>query len=327
MSKFLSRESIYTLKSGFGLLPDYSPREKARILEIATVLSLTKGANFMKNPDDVIDLWDGPLRESGRIIVRQHVSKYATKKKILRELRSWKHDIHPVYTRDFFQGLLESAGQIRKGEKYFYSCFHMKGREWVHDFLTSGDHGVHIGFGAYRRGRKSISDRLPFLEIPPKGEHDKYFAGLLSGSVPVMRDGELWCSVLKANVELLRSLGVIFEIVNKRFLFSSFYIALFLPDMPPEIASFWLTQMSDVGRMEQSGNLMAAMHWLVAGNRFRDMRKELLPFMLSSKSYANHGLPKSRIKQEMAKLRFDYLDKRILDRCSRWQKVASEHLL
>jgi len=294
--------------------------DKEIIVEIAVRCVLRYGTGYLNPIERLLPYWKNTsLYERGVVLRKQLFVDHAPKWRVKTELQR-RDSIGevPPYDRDFFEGLFNACATVHKNGVYARAEFCAK--QHVRDFLESGIHGQRVEFASLssKRGLHRTQN-LPFMEVPPQGNLESYFLGTLCGSEAVRdREGEIWAQVRPACKNVLDRLGVVYEETGKRLRINVFYIKLFLPELPDPVQGYWIRQLPKRGvEGTRKASLLAAMHWRLIFKR-KKQYKYGLPNLIGASHAWNLGFGREAVDEEMAKLRFDHVDKRIRSRCERW---------
>jgi hypothetical protein len=283
---------------------------------------LKYGPTLRNHIDKIGGYWDGPLDKYGYFL---HIKKFEgfSKKTLSEKILPLMTDfeIHPLYNRDFFQGLTEGLGEKVQSPSHRISFFN---RTELFEFLESGDHGFNISFNNQKYYR-SRTNSVYLFNLPRKGEIDRYFAGVLSsGEICYDKKDQLVCRVNILCKSELEKFGILYEEVKNRLTISPFYVMLFAGELPFEIFSAWVKAIEETsGRSLRRASYDALIHWrLIFGKKH--FKPGPFPFLSARESYYRFG-PHSvkKLEVELKGKRFDFVDKRIIKRCHRWYNMSN----
>lgn len=285
-------------------------------------LTLKRGVQWRSHFTELAPFWDGPLDEDSVFMNETLLWSYQRTKiaEILSSMKSF--EIHPIYTRDFIQGIIDSAGFMWR--KDLNPIFEISGRQELREFLESGEIGFDFKFSKRSKRNTYRSPNLTFLNLPCKGELDKYFAGVLTGSVPYKdENGETFCKVKRDCLPSLKKFGIMFKEEKGYVLISAFYLMLFCGDIPEKIYSKWLKILDDIpSKKMKTACVDSLMHWRQIFGK-KEFKTGMFPYLMSQNFYQTVISTKLKsVDKLMEEKRFDFVDEKIVKRCKRWYNVS-----
>lgn len=283
---------------------------------IAICLVLKYGDKWREHYLEMGDYWDGPLSDDSiflyerktEFLTRDYLSNLLSQMDILGD--------HPVYNRDFLQGIIDC---VTFTETQYYSRFSFFSRWELKEFLESEKRFM-IRFQRGKRKNRNRTEFLPILKTPCKGRLDSYLAGALTASDPyVDENGQIFCRMKNKCAENLKKIPVIFKPCGKYILVSPFYIMLFMGEMPEFVFHKWM-KIIDENLMKNfiSASFDANLHWryIFGGEKPKHWA---LPFLRSQTGYlVKHKLTTKHFDQFAEEMKLDFIDSRIVSRCQRW---------
>lgn len=301
-------------------------RKEARkqLNSLIIYLVLKRGTNWRSYITELAPFWDGPLDEDSIFMCENLLWSYRTKKvvEILSSMKSF--EMHPIYTRDFIQGVIDSTA--RSWENGSSPNFEIGNRPELKEFFESGECG--FSFKLTKHGKRNAyrSSNIPFLHLPCKGELDKYLAGVLTGSVPYKdENGEIFCRVKKKCIPNLKRFGIIFKECDEFILISAFYLMLFCGDIPETIYSKWIDILDGNPSVKmKSACVDSLMHWRHLFGR-KEFKTGMLPYLMSQNFYQTKiSIGLKDVNGLMEEKRFDFIDEKIVKRCKRWYNIHAQ---
>lgn len=288
---------------------------------ICLTLLFKHGPDFKKHYLEMADYWAGPLYEGNYYVYKHSLRKKTNKKliELLSKLRGVK--FHPVYTRDFMQGVIDSG--CKPARSCLFPVVQFYGNHRLREFLESDVHGFHIRFDESKKRNRTRT--LPFLFLPCEGELDLYFAGVLTGSRPVTRNGELLFEVSSRCSGNLRRLNIVFHQENEKIYLSPFYILLFSGEIPENIYFDFQNRINDCSIRElKQGCLDSFFHWRVLRG-YEHWEVNDFPLLQSPVVYHRYfDLGTREFDLKMEGERKDFVDRRLAKRCERWYNTNKE---
>jgi len=283
-------------------------------------LALKYGVNWRSHLTELAPFWKGPLDRDSIFMSRYLLWHYQDRvvAKMISSMNSF--EIHPLYTRDFIQGVLDSSTSVW-GTLTF--LFEIGNKPDLKEFFESGECGFDVKFTRYEKRKSYRTQHLPFLNLPCKGELDKYFAGVLTGSVPYKdKTGEVFCKVKRKCIPNLKRLGIIFKAEKNFVLISAFYLMLFCGEIPEQIYFKWINILSEIPVIKmKTACTDAYMHWRQIFEK-KEFKTGMLPYLIGSNFYrAKVFIRLKDLKKLMEEKRFDFVDEKIKNRCKRWYNI------
>jgi hypothetical protein len=301
----------------------FSRDEKRRATEMVMFFVITENEFFPKDLHKLIPFWEGDLERKGRFIYSKVLEWNSPKFHALELLRKYKDPLPGFYSRDFYEGVIDAACVKRKRNRNAPSIM-FRGRKHLRDFFDRKDLGVTIPFlpDNPKDHTRNETAALFFLEIPCRNNAVDYFAGLLTGSVPIEIDGELWCRVNKVNEVLLKKLNIPYHKHSRYYIISPFYMMLFCGDIPEDIFAFWMPKLAVSPQKIGQGIELPLMYYKAIYGK-DTVKRGFLPYLMHRKYYnLNVVMPISEVKKLNDQRRFGHVDRRIKERAYRWRDMA-----
>lgn len=310
-------------KSDHGLWLHNMLSKKARkhLDSIMVTLFLRHKYDFKTYLKEIADLWMGPLYDESHPISQFSFSEYT--KVHVEELLSKMTDfeMHPVYNRDFFQGVSCSIGMVPEGSR---TRFMFRKRDSLVEFLKSDEHRLKFSFSDCRNDQMNITYRLHCMGLPYKGDLDLFLAGAISAAMVVrVTDGDVMLAISRKCEPEFRKMGIIYRYFSKKIVISPFYLMLYSGMVPVQIFCSMMKEISPYRPEELKQAAMdAVFHWIVI-NGTKPYTKDMFPFLLSRSGYNTMlNLSTGDIKKMISEKRFDFVDKRISKKCERWYNIS-----
>jgi hypothetical protein len=263
--------------------------------------------------------WEGPLYDKTYFIWKRMFEERSLNKRLIKILNSLRDiKFHPIYNRDFMQGIVD--GGCSTINVSLFPRMHFRRNPALRKFLESDIHGYNIRFDDQKD--RDRTKAIPFLFLPCEGTHDLYLAGALTASKPVMKNGELLFAVGKSCSENLRKLNVVHLEDDKRIYLSPFYVLLFLGEIPAEIGFDLTSRIAQCGVKElKQGCLDALFHWrsLHGHDKWKVGDYPLLQSYVVYNRYFE--LERKQFDVQMEAQRKDFVDRRIAKKCDRWYSI------
>lgn len=278
---------------------------------------LEHGNSYLDHLPEMIKHWNGPLDDDNIFLRRALIVNFGKKnaEKIMGNLKDLV--IHPLFDRDFFQGIIDGLGHkpdCRRLSFYF--------RPGLREFLESSEHNFNVKFGKSSLKIRNRTVALPFLSLSCKGASDQYFAGVLSSSVPFFDDGEVYCRVSNKCAGTLKKIGILYREIESDVLITPFYLMIFCGDLPVPIYNEWMTLLSkpEFEKMKNS-SIDSLMNWrFVFG--VKEFGADDLPYLRSrTYYYVSLGMTMKRFCEYMDEKQFDFVDERVRNRVKRWYNM------
>jgi len=280
---------------------------------------LEHGSTYMRHIPEMIKHWEGPLDEDNIFLHRGLIRNFGKKnaEKIMGKLKDL--NIHSLFNRDFFQGIIDGLGYESNLTRIIFY-----GRSGLREFLESSEHNFNVKFGKYKNKLRNQTTTLKFLSLQIRGELDKYFAGVLSSSVPFINEkGEVFCSVSKKCGQNLKKLGIYYREYEKNIIISPFYLFIFSGDLPEPIYREWLSLLDSPEFLKmESASIDALMNWrFVFGSKV--FKAGDLPYLQSRSYYYNSlGIKLEDLSKFLSEKQFDFVDERVRNRVKRWYNIS-----
>ena len=246
------------------------------------------------------------------------ISKYP-ESRIVKELARLKDvDLHPIYNRDFFQGLfLGLNSSVSERRLRFHN------RNSLLEFLQHGDHDLNIRFCKPDKTRQ-VTRCMYFMSLPYRGRFDNFLAGAVSAATPVLYDNDLMFQFSKKTEPELKRSHVLYETHKDSVLISPFYVMILSGLLPIQIYSEFVAYISTFKTINlKRASFDALMHWR---NMYgtRPFKRGMLPFLMDPPAYVmRFGLKAKERNRLMVEKRFDFVSREIVQLCSRWYNTYS----
>lgn len=281
---------------------------------IATTLAIEYGEDFKSDLKNFAKYWRGPLFDKIYLVGDFAVKHCVTRKGVAKILSSINVDVHPIYNRDFFQGIID-AGCICL-PRVTFPAIEVTGNSRLRSFLKSEECGLNIKF--YGGRGKNISHDVPYFLTKCKGDLESYLSGVLTASTPVMKDGQLLFKVNKKCKDNFRRLNLIFLEDEESLYLSPFYVMIFSGEIPFNIYSYFLCHIVDLKYFElKQARLDALFHWRYI-NGLKRYKVGDFPFLEAPMTLHAMGITFKKFDIEMKEKRCDFVDERLAKRCKRW---------
>ena len=297
--------------------------ETKHFLAIHVTYALTYGAHYLSHYKQMGEYWDGPLLD-GVVFLNKDLLRDIPKKLVRQTLANMAgFDPHPVYTIDFFNGLMDSGCYNEKTTSYRRISFCRK--PMIKEFLESEEHGQHIPLKKVEGETKDYyrTELLPFLSLPREGRKDRYLAGAIAGG-DIWRDdnGILFCQIHKRCEQPLKELGVIYKRCGKCLLLSPFYVILLCGDLPFNVYRAWSAEVEKENHNSKNYHAVVAwMNWILTFDESK-FKSKAIPYLMSRSGYLKgQKLTVTKVKKAMKQKRIDFLDKTIRQRIKRWYNI------
>ncbi len=288
---------------------------------ILIYLFLKYGVNCKKHFAEAQEFWDGPLTDNNYFLSKETFKVYNTEKIKEKISRLKEIKFHPVYTRDFLEGIVDSACTSEENPKHIKRIYLTRSPE-LKAFLSSDIHGYNIHFD--KKNNPYRTRAVPFLTIPCEGDLELYLAGALSASKPCFINGELMFSIKSNCIPNFKKMHIQYKHTEDpvRIVVSPFYIMLYMGLIPENIFFNFYNKISKCNiRKLKSGCLDALIHWKhMVGRKLWE--KNDLPLLVNRDAYyKNFSLKMSEIDEVLLRENINYIDKRVIEKCERWYNI------
>lgn len=279
------------------------------------------GPDFRPYFAEMAKYWEGPLYDRTYFVWKRMFEDRTLNKYLMNLLSRLKGvKFHPIYNRDFMQGVVDAGCMATKA--FLFPRLVFRRNLLLRKFLESDIHGFNIRFDNCKTRERTKT--VPFFCLPYEGDLDLYLAGAITASKPIMKNGELLFAVGKNCSENFRKFNIVFQEDRKRIYLSPFYVLLFLGEIPGEIAFDFTSRIARCGIKDlKQGCLDSLFHWRMLHGHDKWSVNDY-PLLQSYVVYNRYfEVERKMFDVQMEGERKDFVDRRIVKRCDRWYSINS----